>query len=47
MHDKRPLANQLVEDLYFYRKVMAQVAKELRLKHGASEEERKGVDELY
>lgn len=47
MHDKRPLAIQLVGDLYFHRKVIAQVAKEIRLEHGAPEEEGKGVDECY
>lgn len=41
MHYKRPLGIQLVEDLYLHRKVMAQVAKEIRLKPGASEEEGK------
>lgn len=46
MHDKRPSAIQLVGDLYFHREVMAWVAKETVLKHGASEKEGKRVDEF-
>lgn len=46
MHYKISSAIQLVRDLYFHRKVMACVAKETVLKHGASEKEGKGVDEF-